>query len=149
MWIIQEFANWFRKKKITRNILYIATISFIIILYILYGYLITVFSLSLHAWISHLWMAMPSQGAKIWGLWWSSLCFILTMFKLTIYGFHVTSEARRRPYLCPSRERNYMQIIGQNYHFEIYSSVVEKIKLFWVEFSRWNLQYLFQSMPVS
>ena len=47
-----------------------------------------------------------------------------------IDGFHVTSEARRRPYLCPSRARNYMQIIGQNYHFEIYSSVVEKIKLF-------------------
>ena len=63
--------------------------------------------------------------------------------------FHVTSEARRRPYLKPSRARNYIQLIGQNYHFEIYSSVVEKIKLFWVEFSRWNLQYLFQSMPVS
>ena len=47
-----------------------------------------------------------------------------------IDGFHVTSEVRRRPYLCPSRERNYMQIIGQNYHFEIYSSVVDKIKVF-------------------
>ena len=43
----------------------------------------------------------------------------------SIDGFHVTSEARRRPYLCPSRARNYMQIIGQNYHFEIYISVVE------------------------
>ena len=38
-----------------------------------------------------------------------------------------------------SRARNYTQIIGQNYHFEIV----------WVEFSRWNFQYLFQSMHAS
>ena len=43
-----------------------------------------------------------------------------------IDGFRVTSEARRRPYLCPSLARNYMQIIGQNYHFERYIAVLWK-----------------------
>ena len=27
----------------------------------------------------------------------------------------ISSEPRRQPYLCPSRTRNYIQIIGQNY----------------------------------